>query len=113
VNKKKEMLFPSIHLRLKIICSSEQEGNTIPIHTPEAETPVDKLYAQVDKKRKKGGGTIHPHTPEAETAVNQDGDLRSHPSLRVYAFAHVDMSSCNLLKTCIQVHAYNVTESVV
>jgi hypothetical protein len=70
---------------------------------------VDKLYAQVDKKRKKDGGTIHPHTPEAETAVNQDGDLRSYPSLRVYALAHVDMSSCkhvyNLLKTCIQLKA--------
>ena len=40
-------------------------------HPPEADASVDQLYAQVDKKEKKDGDTSHPHPPEADTSVDQ------------------------------------------
>jgi hypothetical protein len=39
-------------------------------HTPEGDTPVDQLYAQVDKKKKDRDAT-RSHTPEVATQVEQ------------------------------------------
>ena len=36
-----------------------------------ADAPVDQLYAQVDKKKKKDGDTTHPRPPEADTPMDQ------------------------------------------
>ena len=75
----------------------EKDGDTTHLHTPEADTPVDQLYAQVDKKKKeKDGGTTHLHTPEADTPVVQlytqvdkkrkiDGDTTDTPVDQLYA----------------------------
>ena len=48
----------------------KKDGDFTHPHPPEADVLVDQLYAQVDKK-KKNGDTIHPHTPEADTPVDQ------------------------------------------
>jgi hypothetical protein len=46
----------------------KKKGNTFHI---QPEPPVDLLYAQVDKKNKKDGSTTHINTPESETPVDQ------------------------------------------
>ena len=63
-----------------------KDGDTTHPHPPKADTPVDQLYAQVDKKERKDGDTTYPHPPEDDTLVDQlyaqvekkDGD-NTHP----------------------------------
>ena len=49
----------------------KKNGDTTHTHPPEADTPMDQLYAQVDKKKKKDEDTTHPNPPEADTPVDQ------------------------------------------
>ena len=57
----------SVHqLYTQVDKKKEKDGDTTHLHTPD--TPVDQLYAQVDKKKRKiDGNTTHLHTPEADT----------------------------------------------
>ena len=49
----------------------KKDGDTTHPHPPEDDTPVDQLYAQVDKKKKEDGDTTHPHPPEDDTPMDQ------------------------------------------
>ena len=54
----------------KVDKKKEKDGDTTHLHTPEADTPVDQLYAQVDKKKRKDGDATHSHA-EIDTPVDQ------------------------------------------
>ena len=49
----------------------KKDGDTTRPHPPEADAPVDQLYAEVEKKKMKNGNTTHPHPPEADAPVDQ------------------------------------------
>ena len=58
-------------LNAQVDKKKKKDGDTTHPHPPEDDTSVDQLYAQVDKKKKKDGDTTHPHPPEADTPVDQ------------------------------------------
>ena len=85
--RRKENKKASADATVDQVDKKKKVGDTTHPYPPEADTPVDQLYAQVDKK-KKDGDITHPQPPEADVLVDQlyaqvekkkkDGDT-THP----------------------------------